>query len=110
MKKAATRLMPLLENFHWKYCSKSVLESIIVKGVSEVHFPLSPNDRAKLLSVCEQSPFGRGLDTVVDTTVRRVWQVDVSKVTLSEEFSSKTAADCKKGSASFRTGWSSAGA
>jgi hypothetical protein len=31
--------------------------------------------------VAEKAPFGKGLSTVVDETVRKTWQIDASKVT-----------------------------
>lgn len=57
------------------------LKSLHVEGVGELPLPLSVEDTSKLRSVCEQAPFGKGSATKVDTSVRRCWQVDASKLT-----------------------------
>ena len=57
------------------------LTSIHVEGAGDMLLPLSRADICRLRGVCEQAPFGQGLATVVDTTVRDCWQVDASKVT-----------------------------
>lgn len=59
----------------------STLTSLHVEGAGELQLPLSIADCLKLRRACEQAPFGRGPVTVVDTNVRRCWQVDSSKVT-----------------------------
>jgi hypothetical protein len=58
-----------------------ILKSLHVEGVGEVPLPISQDDVARLLGVCEQAPYGHGLETVVNMDVRRAWQVDASKVT-----------------------------
>ena len=58
--------------------------SITVDGLEDDDEPLAfplPNSQAKLLrSVAEKAPFGKGLDTVLDETVRKAWQIDAGKV------------------------------
>ncbi|CAM6094927.1 unnamed protein product [Calypogeia fissa] len=62
----------------------SFLNSLHVQGAGNLSLPLSAGDTFKLRSVCNQAPFGRGLATVVDTSVRRCWQMDASKVSFPE--------------------------
>ena len=38
-----------------------------------------------LFQICEQAPFGKGMETVVDTTVRNAWQIDAEKLILESE-------------------------
>lgn len=64
-----------------KYSEGFLLKSFPVEGAGELQLPLSAEGTPKLQSVCEQAPFGKGLATVMDTSVRRCWQVDSSKVT-----------------------------
>ncbi|KAG0613503.1 hypothetical protein M758_6G108300 [Ceratodon purpureus] len=75
-----------------RYSEGFILPSFHVEGVGELRLPLCTEDSAKLRSVCEQAPFGKGSATLVDTRVRRCWQVDASKITFPgvPEFLSKT--------------------
>ncbi|KAG0569730.1 hypothetical protein KC19_6G112200 [Ceratodon purpureus] len=75
-----------------KYSDGFILPSFHVEGVGELRLPLCAEDSAKLRSVCEQAPFGKGSATLVDTRVRRCWQVDASKISFPgvPEFLSKT--------------------
>lgn len=45
---------------------------------SLIPFPLVTRDAETIKSKCEQAPFGRGDDTVVDVSVRKTWQLDAS--------------------------------
>ena len=58
---------------------------LVVDGVGSIQLPLDPSQAKKLAlpSNSEQAPFGRGLDTVVDTSVRRCRQVDATRVQVS---------------------------
>ncbi|MEZ6128127.1 MAG: 2OG-Fe(II) oxygenase [Planctomycetaceae bacterium] len=48
-----------------------------VDGHGPVKLPLSQAVAAKLISCCRQAPFGQGSRTIVDTDVRRVWELDL---------------------------------
>lgn len=45
---------------------------------SLIPLPLVTRDADTIKSKCEQAPFGRGDDTVVDVSVRKTWQLDAS--------------------------------
>ncbi|KAG6360927.1 hypothetical protein INS49_011995 [Diaporthe citri] len=45
---------------------------------SLIPLPLVTRDADTIKSKCEQAPFGRGDDTVVDESVRKTWQLDSS--------------------------------
>ena len=54
---------------------------IFIEGMKDsLQFPLSNSQATELRSVAEKAPFGKGLDTVLDETVRKAWQVDSTKV------------------------------
>lgn len=53
-----------------------------VKGVGRISFPLLPIQAEQLITVAEQAPYGRGQETLVDTQVRRTWQIDAGQLTL----------------------------
>ncbi len=54
-----------------------------VDGVGTLSFPLPPAHIAALIAAAERAPYGRGEQTVVDTSVRRVWQIDAARVRIS---------------------------
>ncbi|POS71299.1 2OG-Fe(II)oxygenase [Diaporthe helianthi] len=45
---------------------------------SLIPLPLVDRDASMIKSKCQQAPFGRGDDTVVDESVRRTWHLDAS--------------------------------
>ena len=51
-----------------------------VEGVGPVALPLLPLQIKQLIAVAEQAPYGRGEQTLVDTTVRRTWQINANRV------------------------------
>ncbi len=51
-----------------------------VDGVGLLSFPLLDVQAAALIAAAERAPYGRGEQTVLDTSVRRVWQVDAARV------------------------------
>ncbi len=53
-----------------------------VDGVGSLSFPLLEAQAAELIAVAERAPYGRGEQTVRDTSVRRVWQIDAARVCL----------------------------
>ncbi|KIY99047.1 hypothetical protein MNEG_8915 [Monoraphidium neglectum] len=60
--------------------------SIEVAGVGRLALPLSAEGAAALKAACEQAPYGKGMDTVVDTTVRDALQVGPEQITIGKEW------------------------
>jgi len=54
-----------------------------VEGIGPIAMPLLPSQAEQLVALAEQAPYGRGPETLVDTEVRRTWQIDASKLQLS---------------------------
>ena len=52
----------------------------IVVSQERIAFPLANAQANMIRQVAEQAPYGKGMDTVVDTSVRKAWQLDASKV------------------------------
>ena len=48
-----------------------------------IPLPLVPRDAETIKGVCRQAPFGRGEETVVDTSVRNTWELDASQFRLA---------------------------
>jgi len=55
---------------------------LAVDGVGPIALPLLPFQADQLVAVAEQAPYGRGSETLVDTEVRRTWQIDAARVQL----------------------------
>ena len=55
---------------------------VSVDGVGQLSFPVPEGQVRALMSVAERAPYGRGADTVVDTSVRDCWQIDAAKFRL----------------------------
>lgn len=54
-----------------------------VDGVGSIALPLLPLQVSQLVQVAEQAPYGKGEETLVDTTVRKTWQIAPDKVHIS---------------------------
>jgi len=53
-----------------------VLPGLTVDGIGEIALPISSADARRLIKQSNQAPYGRGEATIVDTDVRRVWQLE----------------------------------
>jgi hypothetical protein len=53
-----------------------------VEGVGPIALPLLPAQAKHLIKAATRAPYGRGADTVVDTKVRRTWQIEASRVSI----------------------------
>jgi hypothetical protein len=58
-----------------------VLPGLEVKGVGSIGAPITEVDARRLIAKATQAPYGRGAETIVDTDVRRVWQIEPSQIT-----------------------------
>jgi predicted 2-oxoglutarate/Fe(II)-dependent dioxygenase YbiX len=53
---------------------------IEVEGIGPIALPMLPAQAAQLIAAAERAPYGRGADTLVDTSVRRTWQISADRV------------------------------
>jgi predicted 2-oxoglutarate/Fe(II)-dependent dioxygenase YbiX len=67
--------------------------SLEVTGVGPIALPLLPVQAQQLIAVAEQAPYGRGEATLVDTEVRRTWQIDPERVHIGGRHWEPTLAD-----------------
>jgi predicted 2-oxoglutarate/Fe(II)-dependent dioxygenase YbiX len=51
-----------------------------VEGVGPIALPLLMAQARQLIKAATRAPYGRGSDTVVDTNVRRTWQIEADRV------------------------------
>ena len=65
------------------YCTHGKVECAMprldVQAVGTVAFPVQPAQIASLIEAAERAPYGKGSETILDTSVRDCWQIDASK-------------------------------
>ena len=66
---------------------------IEVEGVGPIALPFIPAQAKQLIKAASRAPYGRGSETVVDTKVRRTWQIEGVRVTIGGKHWPKTLAD-----------------
>lgn len=69
------------------FCTSGVVDihppGLEVEGVGPVALPLLPVQAEALVAFADQAPYGRGDQTILDSTVRRTWQIDAGRVRLT---------------------------
>lgn len=70
-------------DFHASGFLDTPLPRLDITGVGVVSFPLPAFQAREIIGQAAQAPYGRGEETIVDTSVRKVWQVPVEKVRLT---------------------------
>ena len=60
---------------------------LLVNGVSEsvLGLPLGTNEVKGIIDIATRAPYGRGEETIVDTSVRRTWQLNPSQFILKND-------------------------
>lgn len=66
---------------------------LYMPAVGDIALPILPQQVQALIEHCEQAPYGRGEDTLVDTEVRKVWQLDASQIQIRNPRWSEVLAD-----------------
>ena len=65
---------------------------IEVKGVGPIALPLLAAKAKQLIKAATRAPYGRGAETIVDTNVRRTWQIEGSRVAIGGKHWAQTLA------------------
>lgn len=60
-----------------------LLPGLEVAGLGTIALPLTAGQAKELRAVCEQAPYGKGTETLVDTSVRRVWRLTPDRFELT---------------------------
>lgn len=93
------QLANLLQNLQspGDFYSKGTIEifppCLEVNKVGRVSLPLLPAQAEQLINVADQAPYGKGYETLIDTEMRKTWQIDASKVSLSGKYWQKNITD-----------------
>ena len=53
-----------------------------VRGLGVIGLPLSDREAVELGKACHQAPFGKGSETIIDTTVRNTWELNAEQFEL----------------------------
>jgi 2OG-Fe(II) oxygenase superfamily len=53
---------------------------IVVRDAGVLSFPVPSGQVEAIIAQCERAPYGRGRETILDTTVRKVWQLAPSRL------------------------------
>ncbi len=61
----------------------AVLPGLEVADVGPIALPLEKRQASALKKHARQAPYGKGTETLVDTKVRRVWEIDADQVALT---------------------------
>lgn len=72
-------------------CLPAVDPGIAIDGLGAVAIPLKRGMAQKLIAQCQVAPYGKGTETLVDTSVRRTFELDPRKFRLSQEWSAAVA-------------------
>ena len=56
------------------------LPGLTVEGLGALSLPLAEAQARELIGLCRQAPYGKGVQTLVDTSVRRVWQLEPDRL------------------------------
>ncbi|MDM0116604.1 2OG-Fe(II) oxygenase [Variovorax sp. J22R133] len=67
-------------DFYAAGVTELLLPRLEVNGVGPIALPLLATQAEQLIAVAEHAPYGRGGKTLLDTTVRRTWQIDANQI------------------------------
>ena len=54
-----------------------------VHGVGEIGFPVNPLEAKEIIKHAHKAPFGKGSETVLDTTIRSAWEINANEITFN---------------------------
>ncbi len=76
---------------------KSILPGLCIDGIGDIPLPFIKGQAEKIIAKCEQAPFGRGEETITDTSVRNVWQMSPKHVSFKNpEWNQEINKACRK--------------
>lgn len=78
-------------------CLPAIYPGLTVVGLGAIALPLEKRQAAALKKLARQAPFGKGTQTLVDTNVRRVWEIDAEQVVLANQNRQRSAIRTRTG-------------
>lgn len=64
---------------------KLIVPGMNIDGIGEVGFPLNQIQIDALIKTAHKAPFGKGSQTITDSTVRSAWEIDAEKISFHNE-------------------------
>ncbi len=64
---------------------KLIPPGLVIAGLGEVGLPIVPMQAKALIDIAHKAPFGKGTETVMDTTVRSAWEIDADQLSFENE-------------------------
>ena len=58
---------------------------LIIEGLGELALPLCDAQAKQLIKLCNKAPYGKGVQTIVDEKVRKVWELDASNISVGNQ-------------------------
>jgi hypothetical protein len=83
LKEALDNIQSQGEFAHFEVHKSSPHPGLQVGGHHDIPLPLVPRDAETIKSYCQQAPFGRKDETVLDLSVRKTWQLDHDEFTFA---------------------------
>jgi len=65
--------------------SQLVHPGLQVEGVGEIGLPVSTGQAKDIIAQAKRAPFGKGSQTITDTSVRNVWEIDAQQLSFGNE-------------------------
>ena len=69
-------------------CLPGVDPGLVVEGLGRVPLPLKRGITKSLIALCQVAPFGKGTETLIDTRVRKTFELDPQRFRLGGEWNS----------------------
>ncbi|KAK4463495.1 hypothetical protein QBC42DRAFT_337508 [Cladorrhinum samala] len=57
---------------------------LVVDGIGEIKTPLGEEQAREMIAKSRQAPYGKGSETIVDTSVRNTWEMDASEFSFQD--------------------------
>ena len=83
---ALLKILQLIEK-PGSFCASNLIPPCIlglnVNNIGTVGFPLQTEQAKQLIAQAHQAPFGWGEHTLVDTQIRKVWELNAEQFTIT---------------------------
>lgn len=87
-------------DFYTYQSSKAFFPQLNIDDLGELSLPLCEAQAQQLIKLCIKAPYGKGKQTLVDEKVRKVWELDATKISNGnkawQSFISQTLRGCEQ--------------
>jgi len=57
-----------------------IFPGMVIRELDEIGFPINAAQVKDMIKVAHKAPFGKGSETILDTTVRSAWEIDATEI------------------------------